>query len=132
MHINTQLFELRKLRKSVTDFCAISIYKQTILLLFDYAGFLLQSLNSSDRSDPQVLQNDPLRTCYNVRRRDRMSIKKLHSRAKLLSLEQSSIIQLSSLMYNQKNNLDVRRPVARFIRNAERFTFYTERYNNVK
>ena len=53
------LFKLRKLRKFITQFCAISIYKQTILPLLDYAGFLLQSINVSDRSDLQVLQNHP-------------------------------------------------------------------------
>ena len=71
-----QMFKLRKLRNSVTPFCAISMYKQTILLVFDYAGFLLHSINVSDRSDLQVLQNDALRTCYNIRRRDRLSVKK--------------------------------------------------------
>ena len=130
--VTGQLFKLRKLRKSITTFCAISIYKQTILPLLDYAGFLLQSINISDCSDLQVLQNDALRTCYNVRRRDRMSIKKLHGEAKLLSLEQRRIIKLLSLMYNHKNCLNVRRPMARNTRNADRFIFYTELINNVK
>ena len=57
----------------------------------------------------QILQNVALRTCYHVRRMDRMSIKKLHGKAKLLSLEQKRIIQLLSLMYNHKASLNVRR-----------------------
>ena len=130
--VTGQLFKLRKLRKMITPFCAISIYKQTILPFFDYCGFLLQSINVSDRSDLQVLQNDALRTCYNVRRRDKMSIKKLHADAKLLSLEQRRLIQLLSLMYNHEKKLNVRRVPVRATRNAARFTFYTERYNNLK
>ena len=66
--INGHLFKLRKLRKNVTVECALMIYKQTILPLLDYAGFLLNSCNVSDRSDLQILQNDCLRTCYNVYR----------------------------------------------------------------
>ena len=126
------LFKLRKLRRTIRTYCTISIYKQTILPLLDYAGFLLYSLNASDRYDLQILQNDALRTCYNVRLRDRMSIKNLHAEANLLSLDQRRIIQLLALMYNHKKNHTVRRPTVRVTRNANRFTFYTERYHNVK
>ena len=126
------MFKLRKLRSSITTFCAISIYKQTILPLFDYSGFLLHSINVSDRYDLQVIQNDALQTCYNVRLRDRMSVKKLHGEAKLLSLDQRRIIQLLSLMFNHKIQYNARRPVVRNTQNAERYSFYTECYNNVK
>ena len=87
-NVSVYLFKLCKLRRNITTFSAILIYKQSILPLLDYAGFLLHSTNVSDRNDLQILQNDALRTVYNVRRRDRMSIKKLHAEAKLLSLEQ--------------------------------------------
>ena len=127
-----QLFKLRKLRRLITTFCAVSIYKQTILPLFDYSGFLLHSINASDCYDLQVIQNDALRTCYNVRLRDRLSVKKLHAEAKLSSLDQRRIVQLLLLMYNHKARHNVRRPVVRLTRNAERYTFHTERYNNVK
>ena len=100
--------------------------------MLDYAGFILNSLNASDRADLQVLQNNALRICYNIRRRDRQSIRNLHLDANLLSLSQRRSIQLLSLMYNHKKCLDVRRVANRFTRNANRFIFYTERYNNVK
>ena len=61
-----------------------------------------------------------------------MSIKKLHADAKLLSLEQRHLMQLLSLMYNHKKKLNVRCVPVRATRNAARFTFYTERYNNLK
>ena len=35
-------------------------------------------------------------------------------------------------MYNHKKYLNVRRVAHRVTRNADRFTFYTERYNKVK
>ena len=65
-----KLFNLRKLRYFTGEKGAISIYKQTILPMFDYAGFILIACTKSDRYDLQVLQNDALRTCYNVKRRD--------------------------------------------------------------
>ena len=76
-HVTGQLFELRKSRKMITNFCEVSIYRQTILPIFDYAGFLLHSINVLDRYDLQVIQNDTLRTCYDVRIRDKMSIKRI-------------------------------------------------------
>ena len=83
-----KLFSLRKLRYHITEKTSLSIYKQTILPIFDYAGFMLVSCYKSDRSDLQVIQNDALRTCYNVKRRDRLSISKMHKSSNLLSLEQ--------------------------------------------
>ena len=55
--------------------------------------------NKSDRHDLQVIQNDALRTFYNVKRRDRFSIAKMHKKSYLLSLEQRRSLQLLSLMY---------------------------------
>ena len=39
----------------------MTIYKQPILPLLDYAGFILISGNVSERNDLQTLQNDALR-----------------------------------------------------------------------
>ena len=84
--INCHLFKLQKIRKYISVECSVLIYKQTILPLLDYAVFfLLNSCNVSD--DLEVLQNDCLRTCFNVYRRDHMSVVVLHKDAKLLSLD---------------------------------------------
>ena len=127
-----QSFKLRKLRRLITTECALAIYKQTILPVLDYAGFILYSLNKSDKHDLQVIQNDMLRTCYNYRRRDHVSIKNLHTRAKLLSLDQRRQIQLLSLMFGHKCGTNVRRVTVRNTRAAVRFQFYKDRYNTVK
>ena len=81
--VSNRLFNLRKLRCYITEKCAIAIYKQTILPVFDYAGFMLISCNKSDRHDLQVIQNDALRTCHNVKRRDKLSISNMHCRSHL-------------------------------------------------
>ena len=127
-----RLFNLRKLKPYITENSALSIYKQTILPVFDYAGFVLISCNKSDRHDLQIMQNDALRTCFNVRRRDKLSIAKMHKKAKLLSLEQRRTIQLLHLMYLHKSNVNNLRILNRNTRAAQRDHFYVERYNNNK
>ena len=127
-----RLFNLRKLRRYITEKCALAIYKQTILPVFDYVGFMLISCTKSDRSDLQVIQNDALRTCYNVRRRDRLSVSIMHNSANLLSLEQRRTFQLLSLMYLHKNDvINLRIPI-RNTRGADRDRFIVERYNCLK
>ena len=97
--ISQKIFLLRKIRKYITLESAVLIYKQAILPFFDYAGFLLISLGIEDKKDLQILQNDALRFCYNIRLSDRISIVDLHTRAKLSSLEQRRIRQLLGLQF---------------------------------
>ena len=127
-----KLFNLRKLRYYVGEKGAISIYKQTILPMFDYAGFILIACTKSDRSDLQIIQNDALRTCFNVKRRDKLSILKMHKKANLLSLEQPRTQQLLHLMYIHKSNPVNLIAVIRNTRAADRDQFYVERYTNLK
>ena len=46
------------------------------------------SCNKSDRKDLQTIENNILRTCYNVRLVDRLSLVGMHREASLVSLEQ--------------------------------------------
>ena len=45
---SNRLFNLRKLRRYITEKAAISIYKSTILPVFDYPGYVIISCNKSD------------------------------------------------------------------------------------
>ena len=86
--------------------------------VFDYAGFLIIACNKSDRHDLQIIQNDALRTCYNVKRRDKLSISKMHKKSNLLSLEQRRTFQLLGLMYLHKHDVANLRIPARQTRGA--------------
>ena len=88
--VSNKICNLGKIRKCIDVNCALTVYKQTILPLLDYSGFMLISRNMSDRNNLQKLQNYALRVCFNVRLRDRFSIEVMHRQAKLLSLEQSN------------------------------------------
>ena len=107
--VTNKIYSLVKVRNMINTQCAITIYKQTILPLLDYVGFLLIACNISDRSDIQKLQNHALRICYNVRLRDKVSIVHMHASAGLLSLEQRRQKQLLSLMFIYKQRCDVAR-----------------------
>ena len=56
----------------------------------------------------------------------------MHNDANLLSIDQRIKIQLLSLMFIHKKNHNVQHPINRLKRGAGRYTFYLERYNNVK
>ena len=123
---------LVRIRRYITTRCAILIYKQTILPLFDYAGFLLISCNKSVRKDLQIIQNNALRTCYNVRLLDRMSLVDIHREACLVSLEQRRKTQIVGLMYIYKNCCNVERVLARNTRQGNRYHFITDAYQSGK
>ena len=72
---------------------------QTILPVLDYAGCMCLSLNVEDKKDLQIMQNDALRFCYNIRFFDPVTIINLHEQAKLSSLEQRRIRQLLGLQF---------------------------------
>ena len=68
------------------------IYKQAIIPILDYSGFMVLSLNIMEKRELQIMQNDALKLCYNVQLSDKISIQRLHKRVKLSSLEHRRII----------------------------------------
>ena len=56
--VTGKIYNLVKIRNFIDVNCALTIYKQTILPLLDYSGFMLISGNVSDRENLQKLQND--------------------------------------------------------------------------
>ena len=130
--ISNRAKTLFRIRKYINSKCALSIYKQTILPIFDYSGFLSISCNKSDRGDLQVMVNNLLRTCYNVRLLDRWSLVDMHCEASLVSLEQRRTVQLLGLMYVYKDFANVERIFARNTRQGNRYNFRTENYQSGK
>ena len=125
--LTNKIFLLRKIRKFLTEKAALSIYKQTILPVLDYTGFLLLSCNNSDRSDLQKMQNDILRICYRLKLSDQVSIKELHKKSKMLSLEQRMQKQLLWLMYIDSLDVNNRKGNNRVLRNNDKYTFKVDR-----
>ena len=105
---------------------AILVYKQTILPIFDYAGFLLISVGNGIKHDLQVMQNDAIHFCKNIKLIDRVSIPVLHNSIKLLSLEQRRQKQLLKIMYVQSQKNRARALTNVNTRSQTKYVFQTD------
>ena len=121
--VSNKVFMLRKIRKYLDFEAAVIVYKQTILPLIDYAGFLLLALNKSDLDDLQIIQNDILRICIVSKVSDRVSLVNLHKKCKIISLKQRMQKQLMWLMYVMSRDESYIRVPQRDTRSADKVTF---------
>ena len=121
--ITNKIFMFRKIRKYLTFDAAITVYKQTILPLLDYSGFLLLSCRTEEKNELQKLQNDVLRVCNLSKISDRISIPKLHASCKIISLEQRMRKQLLWLMYILSRDEDFLRVANRVTRSVDKIVF---------
>ena len=124
--LTNKVYSLRKIRKYINDRAAISIYKQTILPIIDYSGFLLLSCSHGDQCALKKVQNDVLRICYKSRLPDKVKISELHKKARILSLEQRTIRQLLWLMYIFSLDNNNRKIVPRNLHSNEKYIFKTD------
>ena len=104
--VQRKIFHLRKIRKYLNEFAAFQVYKQTILPLLDYCGFLAMSGNKSAYTSLQTLQNDALRACVGYPNGYAMSRVDLHKTAKLSSVFQRWDKQLLMVMYDESRQID--------------------------
>ena len=102
--VEQKLFLLRKIRNYITKFAAMCVYKQMILPIFDFAGFMLTACTLGQKRELRKLQNRGIRTCLLYHRREHISIQRLHNEFKILSLEQRRQIQLLKLLFHRSKN----------------------------
>ena len=102
--VEQKLFMLRKVRRYITTNAGISLYKQMMLPLFDYSGFLLLSCNLGQKRELQRIQNKCIRACLLYNRVEHITIEHLHNEMKIISLEQRRRVQCLILMYKLSNN----------------------------
>ena len=121
--LTNKIYALRKIRKYITDKSAVVIYKQTILPVIDYSGFLLLSCSNGDRSELQKIQNDMLRICFKSKLAEKVKISELHRKAHMLSLKQRMRKQPLWLMYIHSLNRNNRKICPRLLRNNDKYFF---------
>ena len=109
-----KVFMLRKIRKYLSFDASVCVYKQTILPLIDYSGFLLLACKHKDLNDLQKIQNDVLRIC---------SLKDLHKKCKIIGLKQRMQKQLLWLMYIMSRDGTFLRTPPRETRAASKLVF---------
>ena len=121
--VSNKFYMFRKIRKYLDFKSAVIVYKQTILPIIDYAGFLLLACNMGDIDDIQIMQNDILRVCNKSKIADRVPITLLHEKCKILSLKQRMQRQLLWLMYVLSRDKDYIKVSQRDTRSAEKVVF---------
>ena len=110
--VEQKIYMLGKLRYLVDKNSAVLIYKQTILPHLDYIGFVLLSCNIGARKSLQTLQNNALRLCLRYRLLDHVRIDRLHTEARIQSVEQRCIFQLLKLIFDySKDPTNIKIPV---------------------
>ena len=133
--VQRKLFHLRKIRIFLNEFASFQVYKQTILPLIDYCGFLSMSGNKADYASLQIIQNDALRACVGYSNCYNMSRSDLHKKAKLSSVFQRWDKQLLLIMYDesrQEDKIVVPRQVMRqsLKLNLRQFKLHNKKYIN--
>ena len=123
--MENKIFVLSKIRKYVDNKTALLIYKQAVLPLVEYAGFVLVSNTIGQRHELQILQNNALRLCKRYCLLDRVPICRLHCECNLIGLEQRRRRQLLRLMYlHSKIGDNIKKPV-RVTRAISKIVFKT-------
>ena len=121
--MENKIFVLSKIRKYVNNETAVLIYKQAILPLVEYAGFVLCSCSIGQKREMQTLQNNALRLCKRYYLLDRISIHRLHEECKIIGLEQRRRKQMLRLMYLHSKKADIIKQPARVTRTIEKIVF---------
>ena len=133
--VQRKIFHLRKIRKFLNEFASLQVYKQTILPLLDYCGFLSMSGNKTNYVPLQTLQNDALRSCVRYPTGYQMSRIGLHKTAKLSSVFQRWDKQVLMIMYDESKRLENIAEPVRATRqalklNLRQFKLHNKKYSN--
>ena len=88
---------LGKMRRAITKSTAILVYKQTILPVLEYCGYLYNGIVAAQHRRLQQTQNRCLRTCLNVR--IKYSVINLHKDTEVDMLCNRYDLQLLLLLY---------------------------------
>ena len=126
--VSHKIFTLAKIRRYLTEHAAVMVYKLTILPYIEYADFLVIACTIDDKRDLQICQNDALRICTMVKMTDHIRIEDLHSRCRIVSLEQRRRNQLLLLMYKRRNDVSLLKVFPRNTRRSTRKVFKTANF----
>ena len=121
--VRNKLVQLCSMRYFLTNKAALLIYKNMILPILEYGNIFLSSLSSSTLKKMQIIQNKALRLAIDYRRE--LSLKDLHTEAKLQKLKVRRQSHTLQFMFHQKSNkkLLVRRATGRITRSSNKLLF---------
>ena len=113
--VNFKIYMFKKIRKYVTKYSAIMIYKQTILPYFDYGSFLMGSANQSSIANLDKYQKRAIRLIeYKPKQLRSNNINILLSEYRIINIRLRRDEQLLAFMYMLSLNIEFinnRRPI---------------------
>ena len=124
-----KLNSFRKIRRSVSEKSAITIYKATILPIFDYNDIIYYLLNKQQLAKLQRMQNRALRLVFMGRI---LSVVDMHKLAKVEYLEQRREAHLMGLMFNRTRDHTYRDDQARVTRQGDAVLLKVPKSNTTK
>ena len=101
--VQLKLNYLVKIRKYLNTYAALTIYKATILPIFDYADFIYDQLIKLQNRAFRIIYNQHIMQ-YNLR----LSTTNLHERANIHRLRQQHLIHYTFDMKFNHNKVDIR------------------------
>lgn len=100
--VTSKINSLAYLRHYVGVATSLQIYKTTILPIMEYANFTYTVVPNHLSKKLQRLQNRAVKIIYKCH--DNQALPKLHTQAKLTSIDQRASKQLTCLMYKRSHN----------------------------
>ena len=124
-----KLNSLRRIRRSVSERSAITIYKATILPIFDYNDIIYHLLTKQQLTKLQRMQNRALRLVFMGRT---LSVADMHELAKVEYLEQRREAHLMGLMFNRTRDPMYRDDPTRVTRQGDAVLLKVPKANTTK
>ena len=121
-----KIYQFGKLKKYLDTPTRILVYKQTVMPLVEYVSFMLNMNTGQEVMKLQRLQNRALRMCFDIYNPVEISIKDLHSRAKVCQLKERRDLNLLCILYEMKQLHLYERVGDRATRQGDKYVFKTD------
>ena len=121
-----KIYQFGKIKKYINVDTRILVYKQTIMPLVEYVGFMLNMNNNQDTMKLQRLQNRALRMCFEVNIPFDICTADLHNQARVATLQQQRDLSLLCIMYELKQLHLYEKIGDRVTRQCDKYIFQTD------
>ena len=98
-NVSHKLCLFKKIRNCLSNKAAKDVLKAMVLSYIDYANILFTLCNKADNDKLQVLQNNAMRMCCNIRNPRESSVRQLHEDLNLLTVQNRRYVTLLCCIY---------------------------------
>ena len=98
-NVSHKLYLFKKIRNYLSNKAAKDVLKAMVLSYIDYANIFFTLCNKADNDKLQVLQNNAMRMCCNIRNPREASVRQLHKDLNLLTVQNRRYVTLLCCIY---------------------------------